>query len=807
MVVKVSRRSFLKLAGAATAGTMLLGSFSWTEPRLRALAETGEKWTPGMERWIPSVCFLCDAGCGIRVRVVEGRAVKIEGNPLYPTNAGGLCPKGQAGLQVLYDPDRIKYPLERAGQRGSGQWRRISWVDALERVISRLKSIRERGEPHTLAVLGSRYRGQTYNLIARFMEAFGSPNHIVHPYIGLEPLLQAHYFTQGVRDFLGYDLENTNYLLSFGAAFCEAWRPTAEVLKLYGLMRRGRSGIRAKIVQIEPRLSLSAVKADEWVPLPPGRDGILALGLAHVIIKEELYDARFLAENTFGFEDWTDSSGMSHLGFRNLVLRDYPPEFVSEVTGVPRETIVRLAREFATHRPSLAVGGRGAGGNSNGTYNLMAIHALNALVGSIGVSGGIVTEAAVPFTELAPVQRDSVAEAGLAMPRLDGTGTSRFPLATAVTSVLPENILSGEPYPVDTLFLCYTNPLFSQPHLEKFHQALQKVPFIVSFSPFLDDSARMADLILPDSTYLERWQDEVVPSALGIPVLGLRQPVVPPLYDTANTGDVFIYIAKKLGGSIARSFPWNNFLEMLREAFQGIQQAQRGSIIALDWEEFWRELQEKGGWWDTPPPRRSVFATPSGKFEFYSQIMKRRLEELAAAEARRKGTSSTAAMETLLQSLGIEARGDKVYLPHYELPRFAGEEEDYPFYLNTFKTMTLAQGRGENVPWLLEIYGLHVQQRWNSWVEIHPDTARELGIVEGDPVWIESPLGRIKAEARLYPGTMPGVINMPFGWGHKAGGRWIEKRGVNPNWVLAGERDSLSGAVAWSATRVRVYKA
>ncbi|MFQ5826858.1 MAG: molybdopterin dinucleotide binding domain-containing protein, partial [Dehalococcoidia bacterium] len=332
----------------------------------------------------------------------------------------------------------------------------------------------------------------------------------------------------------------------------------------------------------------------------------------------------------------------------------------------------------------------------------------------------------------------------------------------------------------------------------KSYEAWAKVPFIVSFSPFMDDSSQQVDLILPDSTYLERWQDDIPLTSSGFPILGLRQPVVEPLYDTANTGDVIIRIAKDLGGTVADSFPWNSFQEMLQERIKGLYRVGWGSIVASSWPEFWDQLVERGGWWDTSPPsRRGPLATPSGKFEFSSQTLRKRLEDIAQGPQGLEGT---------LSRLKIEARGDRAFLPHYEPPRPVAEEREFPFFLNTYKTMTCAQGRGANQPWLMEIYGLQVMRSWDSWVEINPETAHELGIADGDQVWVESPLGKIRVSAKLYPGAMPQVVNMPIGLGHRAYGRWARDRGANPNRIIANEYEHLGGLAAWSSTRVRIYK-
>lgn len=805
---KLSRRDFLKLVGAGTA-TIGLYKFSLEQPVHEALARIeGERVSSSQEEgWAPGVCQLCPAGCGILVRVIGGRAVKIEGNPLNPNNQGRLCPRGQAGLQILYNPDRVKGPLRRAGERGSGQWQSISWDEALRLVADKLREWREEGQPHSLVFMHGAKPGPTRDLIARFCQAFGTPNvvEVSSSSDSSSPLVN--YLMQGWRAPAGYDWESTNYLLSFSAPLLEAWQPSVRMLQAYSRLRRGRPGVRAKMVQIEPRFSITAAKADEWIPINPGTEGALALSLARVIIEEGLYDREFIENHTFGFEDWTDESGAGHIGFKTLVLKSYSPGTVSAVTGIPMETIKRVAREFAATRPAVAIGQ--AGWQTNGLFTQMAIHALNALVGSIDVPGGVIKQDASPFTTWPDTVEDGLAEKGLSMPRLDQAGTKRYPLANGVYQALPESIQANDPYPANAVFLYQADPLFCSPDPDRFYRAFQKVPLIVSFSPFIDDSTSYADLVLPDHVYLEKWVGDVLVPSLGYPVLGLGQPVVQPLYDTKNTGDVLIELARGLGGAVAQSFPWPSFEEVLRFTLRGIFEAGRGSIRAESFNQFWDEFVDRGVW-SAPPYRfgewEKVLTTPSGKFEFYSQNLRHNLETLAQEEAVQKGTTTEEELEELLQRLGLRARGDELYMPHYEFPRWVGEGSEYPFHLNVYQLMALYDGRVANSPWLQEIYGLHIKEAWNNWVEINPETARELGIGDGDLVWVESAVGRIQAKARLYPGALPEVVNMPLGQGHKNYGRWAKGRGANPKQIISNEYDYLGGLAAWSSTRVKVYK-
>lgn len=792
-MTKLSRRTFLKMAGVSATAVTLAGS--GCAPRA---TPEDPAVTSAEEKWVPNVCRLCPAGCGILVRVVDGRAVKIEGNPFNSNNRGKICPKGCAGVQFLYNPDRVKGPMRRVGERGAGEWEAISWDEAIAMVVERLREIRDQGQPHTLVFMADGNRGQMNGLIGRFCQAFGTPNHVELDAIAADGTRQAHRLMQG--DYAGYDWNNTKYLLSFGGSFLEAWQPTVRLLAAYGSMRRGRPDVRAKIVQVESRLSVTAAKADEWIPIEPGTEGALALGLAHVLIAERLYDREFVAHYTFGFEDWTDEQGQEHIGFKSLVLRDYAPERVAEITGVPTGTIKRLAREFGSVRPAVAAGERGIGLETNAIFSRMAIHALNALVGSIDVPGGAVKGHDPPLTPWPEVAPDDIAAAGLTKPRLDYAGTTKYPLAESVYQHLPESIIHAAPYEVKVLFLYYADPLYSSPDLSRFYEALARVPFIVSFSPFVDDSTAYADLILPDHTYLERWQMSTTEAGPGYPVLALGQPVVEPLYDTQNTGDVLLRIAHEMGGALADALPWADYQELLQFRSEGLFEARRGSIVTDSFADFWARLQESGAWID-PPYRfgewKGTFATPSGSFEFYSQTLKRKLEAIVERETEQE-------MERVLQGLGIAARGDELFMPHYEPPRSVGDESEYPFLLQPYISLALAEGQVANLPWLQEMWGLHLREAWDGWVEINPKTAAELGIADGDLVWVESPVGRIKTRARFYPGAMPGVVNMPVGEGHTAYGRWAKDRGANPNEIIANEYDYLGGLAARLATRVKV---
>ncbi len=419
---KVTRREFLTVLGVAAGGGVLAYAPDVAVKAFRAA--WGEDWVDvpqGPERWVTSQCRQCPGGCGIRVRMIGDRPVKIEGNAFHPINRGKLCPKGQAGLLSLNDPDRIHGPLKRIGNRGDGKWQDITWDEAITHLVNRLKEIRAGNASHTVAIMDGDSNGLIKMLLERFLHQYGSPNYLSIP-TGLDyGSVDAFYLMQGMNDGIVYDMEMANYIISFESDLLQSFWSPVQVMKAFGYMRREKS-IRGKIVQVESRYSTTAAKADEWIPVNPGTEGVLALGMAHVIIKEGLYDKEFIEKHTFGFEDLKDPSGKEHQGYKNLVLQNYSPSVVSEITNVPVESILRLAKEFATQGPALAIGNRGD------IYQQMAIHALNALVGNIDKPGGVLTIKNPPALDLPAPELDETARRGLQMTPLAGTDSGKFPL-------------------------------------------------------------------------------------------------------------------------------------------------------------------------------------------------------------------------------------------------------------------------------------------------------------------------------------------------------------------------------------------
>ncbi len=794
MPVKFNRRQFFQLTAAAAGTAALLKLQNLVDnPAVQAQSLGGQFLTAADEKIVPGVCLLCPGGCGVLARVTNGRVVKLEGNPMHPVNLGALCPKGQAAPELLYNPDRLAGPMRRRGERGAGQWEPITWDEAVKAVAERLVGLRNAGHPERAALMVGETRGQLRSFMERFMQAVGSPNVIARESLNTAAAKLGVYLTQGIYDLPAYDLENSAYVLSFGASLLEAGRTPQRMIAGYAFLRRGRAN-RGKIVVIDPRQGISGAKADEWIPIVPGTDGALALGIAQVLVRSGLIDSDFVLNYGFGFEDFNDEKGNLRQGFKSFVLENYAPEQVEKITGIPATTISRLAGEFATQKPAVAIL-PGKGGLLNGTfggvYTAMAVHILNGLVGSIDRPGGVLTQRYTPPVAWPELPTDPLAENGRKAVRIDGAG-SAFPLARHSYQAVADRILAGQP--VDILFLYDANPVYEVPGGQKFLKAFQKIPFIVSFSTFLDESAQYADLLLPEPTFLERYEDDHI-EGLGYPGIALRQPAIEPRLKTMNTGDFLLHVAAAMGEPVAGAFPWQSYEELLQF---------RLKEVGTDWS----TLKELGVWM-TPgyryAPRGSEKwvnevvgsqrqkAPRDGRFDFYSRELSGILADLAPEQ---------------VSSFGGAPDSDLNSLPHFVPVPFTGNSQDYPFALNIITLMSLgSKSEAANMPTLQEISGMTVGETWSSWLEMNPEMAASRGLEDKDLVWVESPFGRVKTRVRFVKGLSPEIVNLPYNQGHTAVGRWAKGRGVNGLALLSPATEPFSGLASFTNTRVKVYRA
>ena len=740
----MERRDFIKISALSGVLATVEGCRSAEKQLIRFVPE--QEMVPGIATWKPSVCTLCSAGCGLLVRVMQGEAEvvrrgqqglikmglakKLEGNPQHPVNRGKLCARGQAGLQVLYHPDRITHPIKRTGARGSGEFQQITWDDALKEVAAHLITLQRSNSANSLAFLARPLHGQRQELIARFLKAYGAPPAVWYQPFDEAVLRQANLLSFGHPALPTFDLARADYVISFGADFLGTWNSPVAQSAGYGEMRQGRPGRRAKFVQVESRMSQTGANADEWIPCRPGTEGALALGIAHVILSEKPAPQKAAAQAGALIAGW--SAG----------LPDFAPEAVEKQTGVSAAVIKRLAHELTQSGSAAAIIGGAPLAHTNGLFNAVAVNALESLVDKGGDQGPVLQGPILGFTP---------------QPALGDTAAS-MQASLASLKALAQSALSGRA--PQMLLLYDANPIFSAPPALRISEALGKIPYIVSFSSFIDETSAQADLILPDHAPLESWLDSIPESGSVQSVASLAPPAVLPLHDTRPMPDVLLGLAHQLGGDLAKALPWTTYDAMLRAAFVPLR-ARGGSIDAKTDDDFWDAAQTQGGWWSVPAHVAN---------------------STAATVAPKQAPMSASA------------------------PEFAGAAGDFPFYFLPYVSPSLGDGSLAHLPWLQELPDVLTSAMWSSWVEVNPKTGERLGIQQGDLVEVASQQGSVRAAAVLSPGIAPDIVAMPVGQGHQNFSRFASGRGANPLSILAPLAERETGSLAWAATRVKLVR-
>ncbi len=768
-----SRRDFLKLGIGA-------GSFLFLENQLCRLVPAKELEEGGKEvsrttgkfrQPIVSTCMQCYARCGIIGYVGYGRLVKIGGNPSHPNNRGRLCAKGQAGINLLYDPDRLLYPFKRIGQRGEGQWQRISWEDAYREIAGRLRKVQDQGSPDRFVFFSER-DVTTSSFSKRFCDAFRTPNHLSHGALSGPNKRVAQHLTWGA-EFDINDVAYTQYMLNFGSNPYEAHllRSSFAQRIAEGRTERifgGRSHNRAKLVTFDVRLSQTAGRSDEWFPIKPGTDGIAALAMAHVILKEGLYDKDFISK-------WTNVS----LERLRDHLKPYTPEQAEKECGVSAADLRRIAIEFASTKPATTLSSGGLNKHKNGVENERCLLLLNALTGNVDIRGGFCLPRFISWEDPAPQPPEVSAGTPLTKPK-------EFPLTRGghFQDILLK-IREGR-QPVQVLMTYKANPVYSQPDCEANKKILQDeklIPFYVAIGTHVTESSVFADLLLPEATYLERLEIESPPALEMIPFISLRQPVVKPLGESLAFMDILIELARRMGRDMEKSFPYAS-----AEDYWTAVISKFPALVGAGGMDYLREH----GWWMESGAKREYqaylkkgFATPSGKLEIYSPKM---------------------------EAAGYSAL--PTYRPIAEHKKLKDEE----LILTTFQWNVHTHFSTANCKWLAEI--IHANPAW-----INSRVAEQRGIRDGDAIRVTSRLGSIVTRAYVTQGIHPQVIAISDSCGHWQLGRvaqarrfrspdpetsliWWEKEGngVHPNPIIPAAPDPIGGGQAWMDTVVTITK-
>jgi anaerobic selenocysteine-containing dehydrogenase/Fe-S-cluster-containing dehydrogenase component len=658
----LSRRSFLK--AVAVTGAAASGCTDLPSRQLMPYVIPDENVIPGVPAFYASACRECAAGCGVVARVREGRVVKLEGNPQDPVSGGALCARGQAALQGLYNPDRLPGPRKRGRH---GELVAVTWDEALGLLGDRLRAAASAGR-HRVAFLGAPQGPTLDDLILRWLGVWGSTQRVVYEPFDDEPERSAAALCFRRGDLPVYRLDAADVILSFGADFLETWRSPVELTRQYAAFRAPRDAGGALTMgyatYVGPRFGLTAANADQWLAPHPGTESLVALGVLGLVSRSGLVrgadvDVEALQAFTAG----------------------YPPDVVAEQTGLTEAALRAAAKRFGDAEAAVALAG------TRDTATHVAAFLLNAVTGNLGKTVRFLADASPP------------PQAG-----------------SRDVAPLLEAMRTGA---VDVVVVAGANPIFTMPPALDAAEAFKRVPLTVWCGGVPDETAALADLLVPTHHPLETWSD-AVPRA-GVRVLG--QPVMQPVFDTRPLGDVLLTSARVVPGA-GEVLPWSDTGAAIEASWRALHA--RGAA-GSSFEAFWENARRAGGMFEEAPVapatvRPEVLRTP---LEF--AIPPRALLTLVA-------------------------------FPH----------------------LFLYDGRGADKPWLQEAPEPVSQIVWDTWAELHADTARDLGAAEGDLVTLHSSHGHIEVPVHISTGVRPGVVAVPFGEGHTAYGRYASRRGDNP---------------------------
>ncbi|MFA6283906.1 MAG: molybdopterin-dependent oxidoreductase [Desulfurivibrionaceae bacterium] len=856
--MKIKRRDFLKLSAATG-----LGAAAFKGTTLNALAETprgtigGEK--PG--KWMPSTCQGCTAWCPVEFFVQDGRAVKVRGNQLSKANNGYCCPRGHLMLQQAYDPDRVKVPMKRTNPvKGRGidpKFVPITWDEALDTVADKMIELRKAGEPEKLMYMRGRYSPiSTELLYGTLPKIYGTPNYFSHSAICAEAEKMGPGYTQGFFGYRDYDLAKTTCLVIWGCDPLSSNRQVPNAINKFGdIFDRGT------VIVVDPRLSASAAKANEWLPIKPGEDGALAAAIAHVLLTEGMWGKEFVGDfkdgkNLFKAGATVDEGAFEEkqthgvVKWWNIELKDKTPAWAAKVTLIPEKQIIKVARAMGKAGSSCAVYmGPGVAMTPRGTYAAMAVYALNGLLGSIETEGGVMQGSSAPVEKYPKPDKfiDEVANHHGHGKKLDGRGAKDMPAImggydkkekdgkiteSPKANVVTNNVANGllkHPGACKVFISTWSNFVFSGTGAQRWEKALPQIPFFVHMTTNASEMTQFADIVLP-ATFAPVEKLSIITNMANLHGhMSIQQPVVKPYGEAkAEETEVMWLLAEKLKAKgFTNLFDYYASFEDPETKKKPATAAEFAEIAAkIASQKVWNGKEKmKGdqlsGWEDfkakgiynteTYAYKKNwgKFKTETKKFEFYGETLKKTLGLFAE---KHKTT-----VDDILKSSGYEAQGELVFVPHYESPKRHGSEQEYPFTFIDYKSRLNREGRSQNTVWYHEFKKVDVgDESWEDVVKINPADGKKLGIKTGDMVKLSSTTASITVKVKLWEGVRPGTIAKCYGQGHWAYGRVAAKdyakaipRGANNNELMPDDYDRLSGATARNGgfTGVKIQKA
>lgn len=552
MSKQFSRRDFLKLAGlGATTSAILTGCgpasrYVKREPYMQMPEYTYN----GQSTYYATTCRECAAGCGLVVRTSQGRAIKTEGNANHPLNLGKTCARGQATLQGLYNPDRVTNPIQR--QRGSESSNAMEWDAAIAKVAGTLKKYK----PEEIAFLMGTTSDHLFDLVSDLASQTGMNAPLrfgaLTMFESRATLSKAAGNLFGKAGLPWFDIGNAQVVFSFGANFLETWISPVSYTRGFAGLREAQTKMRGKLIQFEARMSATAAKADEWMPIQPGTEALVALAIGRLALE-------------------------MRGGSLPRAFAEVDPGKAAEKSGISLETLTHFAELFAHSTGVLAIPGGAALGQSNGLAVAEAVLALNAVADNFGKAGGVF------FPPLAPMQKEIHASASL-----------------KDMQAFAQKMAEGG---IKAVFIHGVNPVFELPAALNFKKALENVEEVISFATFPDETALLADFVFPDHHGLESWGYQRVALGSNQAALSGLQPVVSPFYNTRASADVLIAAAQLAGGAYAQALPFQDEVEYLQSKVAPLVNENGGFYAAGDLQTFMAKFQQFGGWWEMSDTR------------------------------------------------------------------------------------------------------------------------------------------------------------------------------------------------------------
>ncbi|MDA8229491.1 MAG: thiosulfate reductase PhsA [Desulfitobacterium hafniense] len=745
------RRQFLKGALYGTGSMIALGgcgSLTKVDQKTLAANQIAEKT-------VYSTCEMCTSRCTMAAKVRDGKVIKIEGNPNDSSTAGTVCARGSAGVSLLYDPQRIKKPMIRTGERGTGKFKEVSWDEAYTFIADKVTQIQQNYGPEAIA-FASRINPQDA-FFRQIAKAIGSPNTFSHEATCPMTKTTALEMTFG-NPWIAADYGNAKYIITSGRNFFEG----IHVSMVKGVMKAVQNG--AKLVVLDPRFSVTAAKG-EWVPIKGATDLAFFMAMANIMIKENLYDKDFIENYTEGFDKWVEA------------VKDKTPEWAEKETGIPKEKIIEITRDFAAKRPNALVEfGWRTPWTPNDYQCRRAILIINLMMGNWEVPGGYYQKKGAgvlqPFPDQAGYAKPTGGGYGPMPPapkpskgRIDGAGVKGtpgilIPVADGAVGQIPESILTEKPYAIKGWLVHRFNPVISMTESERIIESFKKLDLLVTCDVYMTDTAYYSDVVLPECTYLERYEPIIDQSGL-IPKIQLRQPVVPLVYpDTKPAWLIYKELGQKMG--IGDFFSFKDMEEFLERQL-------KPSGIAFD------QMKEKGFW------------SPADMKPFYMRGKDPKAP--AAPSLNEKGKMHIFSHEI---EEAIPGQGIPVYTK-YPQP---GEGE---FRFVQGKVAVHTNAGTHNVPVLNEL--MPTNSLW-----INSVSATKLGIKDGDNIVITAGKYEHKGVAKVTEAIRPDTVFCYHGFGRISPGlKRAYGKGINDNKLIPNAIGE-SGNVVTSMTFVKIRK-